>query len=103
MLISDALKQISFSEPQVNDKTFIYSDPPYLNTNDNYSNSFTEQDSIDLFVFTNGWSGLDEFDNEFTPTKERSLNIIYIGERKNLNNRRTEILINYENNAPTLF
>ena len=105
----DALKQISFSEPQVNDKTFIYCDPPYLGTNDNYSNSFTEQDSIDLFdcLQKTGckWA-MSEFDNEFilTQAKERSLNIIYIGERKNLNNRRTEILItNYENNAPTLF
>ena len=41
----------------------------------------------------------DEFDNEFilNQSKERGLNVIYIGERKNIKNIRTEILItNYE-------
>lgn len=94
-----------------NDKynTLIYCDPPYLNTNDNYSNSFTEQDSVDLFdcLQKTGckWA-MSEFDNEFilNQAKERNLNVIYIGERQNLKNRRTEILItNYNNNAPTLF
>ena len=82
--------------------TFIYCDPPYLGTNDNYSNSFTEQDSIDLFdtlQATGCKFAISEFDNEFilNQAKERGLNVIIIGERKNLKNRRTEILItNYE-------
>lgn len=86
---------------------FIYCDPPYLNTNDNYSNSFTEQDSIDLFntLQETGckWA-MSEFDNPFIlqQAKERNLNVIYIGERQNLKNRRTEILItNYKNNQTT--
>jgi DNA adenine methylase len=81
---------------------FIYADPPYLGTNDNYSNSFTKQDSIDLFdclQATKCKFAMSEFDNEFilNQAKERGLNVIIIGERKNLKNRRTEILItNYE-------
>lgn len=104
-----ALKQISFSEQQVNEKTFIYADPPYLSTDNNYSDSFKEQDSIDLFDClqkTNCKFAMSEFDNDFIieQANQRGLNIIYIGERKNINNRRTEILItNYENNTPTLF
>ena len=79
-------------------KTFIYCDPPYLGTNDNYSSSFTEQDSIDLFdclQATGCKFAMSEFDNEFilNQAKERGLNVIIIGERKNLKNRRTEILI----------
>ena len=31
------------------DKCFCYCDPPYLGTGDNYSDSFTEKDSEDLF------------------------------------------------------
>lgn len=90
------------------DETFIYCDPPYLGTDDNYSNSFTEKDSSDLFdcLQDSGckWA-MSEFDNEFilNQAKERNLNIITIGERGNLKNFRTEILVtNYKNHA-TLF
>jgi len=95
------LKMYSFKENE-NDTAFIYCDPPYLYTNDNYSNSFTQQDSIDLFdclQATGCKFAMSEFDNEFilNQAKERGLNVIIIGERKNLKNRRTEILItNYE-------
>ena len=93
-----------FIEARINDlqNTFTYCDPPYLGTTNNYSNSFTEQDSIDLFdtlQATGCKFAMSEFDNEFilNQAKERGLNVIIIGERKNLKNRRTEILItNYE-------
>ena len=97
-----AIKSISLSEENNIEKAFFYCDPPYLGTNDNYSNSFTEQDSIDLFdclQATGCKFAMSEFDNEFilNQAKERGLNVIVIGERKNLKNRRTEILItNYE-------
>lgn len=90
------------------DKTFIYCDPPYLGTDDNYSNSFTEHDSIDLFntLQETGckWA-MSEFDNPFIlqQAKERNLNIIIIGERQNLKNRRTEILITNYAQHKTLF
>lgn len=90
------------------DESFIYCDPPYLGTTDNYESSFTETDSIDLFNSLNDtgckWA-MSEFDNDFiiNQAKERGLNITIIGERKNLSNRRTEILVtNYKNHA-TLF
>jgi len=88
---------------------FIYSDPPYIGTTDNYSNSFTDQDSRELFetlISTGCKFAISEFDN---PTildlaKQHDLKVITIGERQNLKNRRTEILIvNYETPQLTLF
>jgi len=82
---------------------FIYADPPYLNTTDNYSHRFTKQDSIDLFDClekTGCKFAMSEFNNPFIieQANKRKLNIITIGERQNLKNRRTEILItNYKN------
>lgn len=88
---------------------FIYNDPPYLGTTDNYSNSFTEQDSFDLFEANQAtkckWA-MSEFNHPFIleQAKERGLNVITIGERQNLKNRRTEILVtNYQNLQGTLF
>ena len=92
----------NFQIRETEEQHFIYCDPPYLGTANNYSNSFTEQDSIDLFdclQATGCKFAMSEFDNEFilNQAKERGLNVIIIGERKNLKNRRTEILItNYE-------
>ena len=101
---------VSFQNDGRNDeaKTLIYADPPYLGTDDNYSHSFTEQDSIDLFDTLQNSKcmfAMSEFDNEFilNQAKERKLNVIYIGERTNLRNKRTEILITNYQKAPTLF
>jgi DNA adenine methylase len=88
---------------------FIYCDPPYLGTGDNYSDSFTEDDSNDLFnelKETKCKFAMSEFDHPFIleQAKERGLNIIIIDERQNLKNRRTEILVtNYENRQGSLF
>ena len=99
------LKDISFPTDGRNNenKTFIYCDPPYLNTTDKYEmDDFKKQDSIDLFdclEATGCKFAMSEFDNEFilNQSKERGLNVIVIGERKNLKNRRTEILVtNYQ-------
>lgn len=87
---------------------FIYCDPPYLGTTDNYSNSFTEEQSEQLFNTleeTKCKFAMSEFDNPFIleQAKKRGLNVIIIGERQNLKNRRTEILVtNYENRQLTL-
>ncbi|MEE9451058.1 MAG: DNA adenine methylase [Ignavibacteriaceae bacterium] len=88
---------------------FIYNDGPYLGTNDNYSNSFTEQDSFDLFEANQKtgckWA-MSEFNHPFIldQAKQRNLNVIIIGERQNLKNRRIEILVtNYENNQLNIF
>jgi DNA adenine methylase len=90
------------------DTTFIYCDPPYLGTLDNYSDSFTELDSSDLFDTLDSTGckyAMSEFDHPFIlqQAKERKLNVHIIGERQNLKNRRTEILVTNYLNAPTLF
>jgi len=107
-------KSISFTdidfgkESGERDYTFIYADPPYLSTDNNYSDSFTESDSESLFncLQETGckWA-MSEFDNPFIleQAKERSLNVHIIGERQNLKNRRTEILVTNYKKAPTLF
>jgi DNA adenine methylase len=82
---------------EVND-FFCYCDPPYLETDDNYSHSFTEQDSADLFQALEEaglrWA-MSEFDHPFIldQAKERNLFVHYLGERTNLLNKRIEILV----------
>lgn len=106
------INSISFDDrktPTETNESFIYCDPPYLGTNDNYSNSFTEQDSEDLFNCLNETKckfAMSEFDHPFIleQAKKHNLNVIIIGERQNLKNRRTEILVtNYKNSQQTLF
>jgi DNA adenine methylase len=102
---------IEYNQFRPNEKkeTFIYCDPPYLKTSDNYSHSFKETDSTDLFdcLQATGCNfAISEFDNDFilNQAKERSLNVIIIGERQSLKNRRIEILVtNYENTQKSLF
>ncbi len=91
------------------ENSFIYNDPPYLDTSDNYSHSFTEEQSESLFntLEETGckWA-MSEFNHPFIlgQAEKRGLNVIVIGERQNLKNRRTEILItNYKNRQQMLF
>ncbi|RLD69244.1 MAG: hypothetical protein DRI95_00700 [Bacteroidetes bacterium] len=104
------LKHLYFNpeRPRELENSFIYCDPPYIGTANNYSNSFEKSDHLrlhDSLEKTGCKFAISEFDNEFviSEAKKRNLNIITIGERHNLKNRRTEILItNYKTN-PTLF
>jgi len=97
----DFLKNISLDDRSgkgETEQTFIYSDPPYLQTGDNYSNSFKESDSSDLFNSlqkTGCKFAYSEFDHPFIlqQAKERNLNVHIIGERQNLKNRSIEILV----------
>ena len=100
-------------EAQKTVETFIYCDPPYLDsdTKQNYVyniKTWTKDDLNRLFDCldeTGCKYAMSEFDHPFIlqQAKERGLNVHIIGERKNLKNRRTEILItNYRNN-PSLF
>jgi len=105
------LKSLSFATDGRNDqlKTLIYCDPPYLGTNDNYSNSFTKEQSKELFDTlekTGCKFAMSEFDHPFIleQAKQRGLNVIIIGERQNIKNRRTEILVtNYSNAQQRMF
>lgn len=79
-------------------KIFIYCDPPYLDTNNNYSSGFNQQDVIDLFDVLEATGckfAYSEFDHLFLidQAKKRGLTVHKICERKNLLNRRVEILI----------
>ena len=70
--------------------------------------TWKETDCIDLFdsmADTGCKFAMSEFNYPFIleQAKQRNLNVITIGERQNLKNRRTEILVtNYKNHA-TLF
>jgi len=97
------------SRPNYNKSMFIYCDPPYLESFDTYANSFTEEQSKELFDTleeTGCKFAMSEFDHPFIleQAKQRNLNVIIIGERQNLKNRRTEILVtNYSNSQQSLF
>jgi len=103
------LKSYQLRGQNDNNNALIYCDPPYLETNDNYSNSFTEEQSKELFDTleeTGCKFAMSEFDHPFIleQASKRNLNVIIIGERQNLKNRRTEILItNYKDNQQKLF
>jgi DNA adenine methylase len=90
-------------------KTLIYNDPNYLEVENNYEKKdWKESDVVDLFDClqkTKCKFAYSEFNHPFIleQAKERNLNVITIGERQNLKNRRIEILVtNYETH-PTLF
>lgn len=104
------LKNISFPNDGRNDqqKTFIYSDPPYVGTGDNYSSSFTEEDFKDLvkaLKATKCKFAISEFLSPFIEAQAEAegLNLIKIKDRWNLKNRNTEILLTNYNLGNTLF
>lgn len=94
--------------------TFIYADSPYLDTVNTYSDNdqkyvWTETDVTDLFdslEATECKFCYSEFDHPFIikEAEKRKLNTIYLGERSNLKNKRTEILVtNYSKSQQQLF
>lgn len=98
------LKEFNFRRELDKNSAFVYCDPPYLNTADNYSQRFILQDTIDLFdtMINSGIRfAISEFNSDtiVNLAQERKLNIFEIKERRTLNNRSTEILItNYDVN-----
>jgi len=103
------LKSINFRCEKDKEKTFIYGDPPYIDTGSNYENkSWSKNDFcrlLDACIATGCKFAISEFNNEFVikEAEKRELNIIYIGERVNIKNRRTEILITNYKTETTLF
>ena len=80
----DFRKFIEMQRDRNADETLIYCDPPYIGTDDNYSHSFTEADSNDLFdcLSESGCKfAYSEFDHPFIlqQAKERKLNVHIIG------------------------
>jgi len=99
------IKSISIEDKQ---KAFVYCDPPYLGTTDNYESSFTEVQSSELFdcLCDSGFKfAMSEFDHPFIleQVEKRKLILVNIGERKNIGNRRREILVTNYKTENTLF
>lgn len=79
-------------------KVFIYCDPPYLDTKGGNYDSFSVKDTTDLFdclVASKCKFAISEFDHPYVLelAAKHGLNVIEIGERQNMKNRRMEILI----------
>lgn len=79
---------------------FVYADPPYLDTHKCYKSHaiWRKDDAADLFdiLINHGANfAISEFDHPFILelAKKHNLNVNIIGERNNILNRRTEILI----------
>ena len=97
------LSKIGWRHPEREQpQAFIYADPPYLGTENNYQNGFTEQDTADLFrvlVDSGMRFALSEFSHPVVIelATAHKLCVTVLGERQTLKNRQTEILItNYE-------
>lgn len=93
----DVLRKISIKNERERETAFIYADPPYLGTM-GYGTKWNKDDVDDLFaVLIN--SGMkfvmSEFDNDYVLNiaNENKLKVVEIGERRNLGNRRVEIII----------
>lgn len=102
----NVIPKISFS-PKVlpKSKAFVYMDPVYLDTEHFYKvPKWTEEDTFDCFEIMEN-SGIkcamSEFDHPFVlrEANKRGMNVIPIQNRRNIKNRRTELLItNYSPN-----
>jgi DNA adenine methylase len=96
----EVLPAISFSKG-LNDKEmcFVYLDPIYFETEHYYRvPKWTEKDTtdcLDLMLSCGIKAAMSEFDHPFilSEAKKRNLNIIYLKNRVNIKNRRTEILV----------
>ncbi len=79
---------------------FVYADPPYLDTSNNYGEAaaWSHQDTADLFaeLAASGMRfGVSEFDHPvvLALATEHGLRVVDIGERHNLRNVRREVLV----------
>jgi site-specific DNA-adenine methylase len=94
-------------------KAFVYADPPYHNTGDNYSNSFTEKNTTELFDYLMKLGvrfAISEFDSPLITELTHKYNLVLVNiiTRNTLKNTNNEVLImNYdyktENNTKKLF
>jgi len=93
------------------EKSFVYADPPYLFTTNNYNTPKWTAQNLEMLIEKCVAFGCNFAISEFdTPevialANKHNLQITTIGDRRNLNNRRTEILLtNYKPELqPTLF
>jgi DNA adenine methylase len=101
------MKNICFFENYIRyDKCLIYADPPYLSSTNNYSTTWKEQDTLDLFQILDEKAkkygikyAISEFNNPkiLELAEQYGLQVHYIAERQTLKSRNTEILLtNYK-------
>ena len=96
----DVLPRISWRHPRDTRSALIYADPPYCGTDcATYGAApWTEQDTVDLFALLSQ-SGMrfavSEFDGGFIRelAREHGLTVTTLGERRNIMNRKTEIIV----------
>ena len=96
----DVLPRIAWRHPRDTRSAFCYADPPYINADcATYGAApWTEQDTVDLFALLAA-SGLrfaiSEFDGAFVRdlAAQHGLTVTTLGERRNIANRKTEILV----------
>jgi DNA adenine methylase len=93
------LNCVAFRKDQERDKTFIYCDPPYLNTTNNYDTPAWKVEDLERLILACQNKGckfaISEFDSPdvLALQNKYGLQLNIIGEVKNLKNRRTEILL----------
>lgn len=97
------LGKLHFTSEGDKNQSFIYADPPYIGTYD-CGHAWTESDVVDCFnvTFLSGIrAAMSEFNHPLVLrlAADMGLNVITIGERRNMKNRKTEVLItNYKHN-----
>ena len=107
----NVIDKISFSDKLITkNEAFIYLDPVYLDTEHFYKiPKWTKKDTEDCFrlMSTSGIpAALSEFDHPFILelANKYGFNVIFLKDRNNIKNRRTEILItNYNDSQYSLF
>ena len=99
----ECLDKICWRHARDREQAFIYADPPYCQTENNYNApAWTTNDTRDLFEMLGKSSmrfAVSEFDSDIIRAlaSKHGLRVHRIGERRNIGNRRTEVLItNYE-------
>ena len=110
---NDVLKKISLRGQTELNNTFIFADPPYVSTDNNYDTpewTLENHKELQAYLINSKMKFMIcEFDNKdvIEIANQNNLFVTEISERKNMKNRRVEIIItNYNVNniiAPTLF
>lgn len=96
------LKSVTFRRQKEKQNVFIYCDPPYLYTTNNYGNIFTVEklkELIECLIGMNVKFAISEFQSKtiMNIAKDYELNYFEVKERRTLQNRNTEILLtNYK-------
>lgn len=102
----EVINKINFSDTLLRkDEAFVYMDPVYLGTTHFYKvpkwNVSDTEDCFKIMANSGIPAAMSEFDNDqvLKLAQAYNMNVIYLAERRNINNRRNEILITNYNSA----